>query len=87
MNKVRVAIARREAGEHNRIVRMTYLGMLAVYGAVMIAAVLLGLNDKWLIVVGFLGLGFITCEPPIIALYWLDAGRSYLEQVCSEIEE
>jgi hypothetical protein len=77
----------REANEHAFQLSLGMVTMLAAYGSVLAALAYFGVPIAWLIVAGFLFSTVIVCGIVIDGIRHLDAGRSYLQQTCSALQE
>jgi hypothetical protein len=83
----RVQVARIEASEHASRFRTGMLVIFAIYGAVLATMAYFGVQLEWLMVVGFVLGAWVVCEAVHGNIYRFDAGRAYLEQTCSTIED
>ena len=87
MRDTRVQASWKEANEHAFELSFGMVTMLAAYGSVLAILAYLAVPIAWLIVAGFVFSTVTICNVVIEGIRHLDAGRCYLQQTCSALQE
>jgi hypothetical protein len=87
MRDARVQASWKEANEQAFELSIGMVTMLAVYGSVLAALAYFGVSIAWLTVAGFVFSTMVICNVVIEGIRHLEAGRCYLQQTCSAIQE
>jgi hypothetical protein len=87
MRDTKVQASWKEANEQAFELSFGMVTMLVAYGSVLAALAYFGVPIAWLTVAGFAFSTMIICNVVIDGIRHLEAGRCYLQQTCSVIEE